>query len=207
MLGTVATVLTGYHFRGAVTDLPSGSTPIVQMGSFTADGVLEPSSVIRVDPPFDPTPYLLQAGDVLFVARGARHWARVVDDAAGMVASGHFHVIRVDCARLVPGFLAWWLDSADGRRVVESIRLGSSLQFIPRKGFEAIELPMPPLKVQERIAAVHALAIRERAIVSRLTDLREVRRESLLERIALFETPALELQPVHSASRPQKRPR
>jgi hypothetical protein len=174
-------LFSGYHFRSAIRDYPQGPLPVLQVNDFDRQGRFDADQLARIQPDFDPSPYLLDEGDVLFLARGGRNWARTAADAAGMITPGYFYILRPDIDRADPVYLAWWLNSPGAQRQIGSAQRGSKIRFIPLSEFRSLTVALPPLTQQRRIAELHGLATREYAIMTRLRDARA----SLADALAL----------------------
>src|SRR5262245_4687331 len=113
-------LFSGYHFRCAIRDYPAAPLPVLQVNDFDRDGHFDAELLARIEPDFDPSPYLLEERDVLFLARGARNWARTVTDAVGMITPGNFYVLRPDTQLVDPRYLSWWLNSTNSQRQIGS---------------------------------------------------------------------------------------
>lgn len=167
-----ARLFSGYHFRWAIREYPEGPLPVLQVNDFDRRSRFDADRLARIQPDFDPSPYLLEQGDVLFLARGSRNWARTATDAAGMITPGNFYVLRPDPERADPVYLAWWLNASAAQRQIGSARRGTRVRFIPLSEFRSLTVPLPPLAQQRRIAEFHRLATQEYAIMTRLRDTR-----------------------------------
>jgi hypothetical protein len=173
-LDTIANISSGYHFRGAVRDYPRGPLPVLQVGDFDDDLRFDQSKVQRIEPNFDPNPQTLRNSDVLFLARGHRHWAVTANGAAGMVVPGYFYILRPDESRVLPHYLSWWLNHPRIRTRIDGLQRGSNIPFVPLTEFRSLPIPVPPLAVQHRLVAVSDLAERERELCTRLQSLQDL---------------------------------
>lgn len=106
-------------------------------------------------------------GDVLFNATnspelvGKSALIRELDEPA--VFSNHFMRLRTDQTRLDPGYLAYFLKFEFVRGVFRSMaKAWVNQATIGRDRLESLEIPLPPLPEQRRIAAIldHADALR-----------------------------------------------
>jgi hypothetical protein len=145
---------------------------VLQVNDFDRRGRFVADQLARIQPDFDPSPYLLEQRDVLFLARGTRNWARMAADAAGMITPGNFYILRPDTDRADPAYLAWWLNSPRAQRQIGSAQRGTRVRFIPLSEFRSLTVPLPPLAKQRQIAELHRLATHEYMIMTRLRDAR-----------------------------------
>ncbi len=104
----------------------------------------------------------------------------------------HVMLIRVDREVCSPGFLAAWLASTDTKRYIESFNAGGSRRAITKGHIESFQVPLPPLGVQQSIAAV-ARALNDRIDLLRQTN-------ATLESIAqaLFKSWFIDFDPVRA---------
>ena len=168
-LHEIASVRGGYHFRGSAQNQPSGSIPVVQAQDVLAGGGLREESLLRIEASFDPQPYSVEPGDLLFLSRGHRHRAFVMSTPPpGLIAPGYFFILRPDPLRIDPRFLAWWLNQASTQQALRGLRRGSNMPFIPLSVFREIPIQLPSLEVQRRIVRAAELRVVERELEDRL---------------------------------------
>ncbi|HVU44481.1 MAG TPA: restriction endonuclease subunit S [Terracidiphilus sp.] len=175
-IGDIADVRSGYQFREKVEHDPSGSVLVIQIKDLTSDFQLQTHDLIRVSMP-SPEPYRVQQGDVLFLARGHRLGATVVNEPVrGTIATGFFFILRPS-PRIRPGYLAWAINQKGFRERLRPLVRGSHIPLITKGDFESLMLDVPPLDIQQLIEAIDSLHRRENALMqliqqkrSRLTD-------------------------------------
>lgn len=143
----------------------------LRMNNVTTSGRFDWASFIRV-PATDEVAelYQLQAGDVLFNNTNS---TELVGKSAlfdgydePVVYSNHFTRLRTNSERLLPDFLALWLQEQWQKRTFAEICnkwIGQSA--VQRDKLLALEIPLPPLPEQKRIAGVltEQLRVVERA--------------------------------------------
>ena len=137
---------------------PNG-VPQLRMNNVTDRGAFDWSSVLRV--PADPetvTAYSLRRGDVLFNNTNSTALvgksALFIEYQECIVYSNHFTRIRTDSTRLRPEYLALWLQFQWRQRLFENICnrwIGQAA--VQRDKLLALEIPLPPIDEQRRIAA------------------------------------------------------
>ena len=118
--------------------------------------------------------HLLRNGDVLFAAKGTKTFAAVFETHnKKAVASPSFFVIRQTNIELLPGYLAWLLNSHPTLTLLKSQAIGSSIPSISKHVLENLEIPVPSIQTQKTILAIHQLRIREKALRQAIEILRE----------------------------------
>jgi hypothetical protein len=82
-------------------------------------------------------------------------------------------IMRPDQERVLPAYLAWAINQPDAQRKLGSEAQGTSLRMIPKGVLERLDIPLPDLETQHRIATMDALARREGGLLRELADRRE----------------------------------
>jgi type I restriction enzyme S subunit len=135
----------------------------------------------------------LNAGDLLFVrTNGSKNLVGRCAVYEGQVAAdfgfaSYLIRVRFKKARVLPHFLAFFLNSTHGRQEIDKRRRTSAGQFnINSENLRSIELPLPPIEIQESI--VSELRERQREINVMQHEVQEAKlhedqlRESILRK-------------------------
>jgi restriction endonuclease S subunit len=172
-LGEVASVSTAYPFRRKVETEEGGDVAVIQMRNVDVDNAEGKSGpiLLRGDGgKYDR--YLLREGDLLFQSRGARYPVTVVRAGVHGIAANGLHVIRPAHARLLPEYLAWWLNHPVSQgRLAKDVARGTYIPFVSKRDLEAFLVPLPAAEIQAQIVAVDSLRRRERDLRERLDTL------------------------------------
>lgn len=176
MLVAIADIRMGVTLRGrdATRAHAAGSCQLVRIGDISQDGTwlneqfvcIEPSESVRED-------LFLRPGDVLFPNRGTRTTAIAwLLDLPHTLAGAQFFVLRPDTEKVLPEYLAWYLRTEEAARYFDGRRKGTYVPIIQRSDLAELELPLPPLAVQQKIVDVATLAVTERTLAERLANLK-----------------------------------
>ena len=172
-LDDIAEIASGYPLQGALVADPVGSRWAVTARDVDGSFRLNPSSLIRVTPDLDPTPYLVHEGDLLFLTR-SRYGAAMIENLPGPAfAAGSVFILRVDRARVDPRYLAWYFALPRTQRELRQHENTGSMPFIRKAELAQIEIPLPPLQTQRAIGEVAELRHRERDLLARIETLRQ----------------------------------
>lgn len=79
ILSEVMTIQAGYPFRGAIREIPSGNVKAVQAKDISELGELREKNLIVTDLTGKRDADYLEQGDLLFIAKGAKHTACYID--------------------------------------------------------------------------------------------------------------------------------
>lgn len=185
-IGDIAEVLPGFSTGTAVEHDPAGSHQLVQSRHLTA-GLpyrFREEDAFRIHPGRSVDRFLLQVGDVLFMSRGTRNvasWLEKIPDATLAVTS--FYVIRPGPGA-DPGYLTWYLNQPGMRRRIAEIRTGAGAPIVQRHALRELEIPVPPLELQRRIAELGVLMAREQALLQELGRQTDVLHDLTSEQLA-----------------------
>jgi len=185
-LGVLAEIRAGYPFRGPIEQVPEGSVRVVQMRDLALDGTVRWTDVARTELAGRRTPDWLTRGDLLLVARGNRFYVASLDAVPGPAVCGPhlFHLRLKSAPAVLPEFLAWQINQLPFQRVLRKAAEGSSQLSIRRPELEALEIRVPSMANQKKIAQLAGLALRERDLLTSLIRNRERQLETLATELA-----------------------
>jgi restriction endonuclease S subunit len=173
---TIAHIRMGATLRGreATRPVPSGSVHLVRIGDVSQDGTLLNDEFVRIEPNESiKEDMFLRLGDVLFPNRGTRTTALAYRlDLPHTIAGAQFFVLRPDLEQALPEYLAWFLRTEEAARYFEGRRKGTYIQIIQRSDLAEMEIPLPPLDIQQKIVETAKLAVEERILSERLAILK-----------------------------------
>lgn len=102
--------------------------------------------------------HILQANDVLFVGKGNRLFAWCYKDLSmPAVASSSFFVIRPYIYMVYPEYLAAILNAPQTKAVFQQIGGGTNIFSIRKSELGALDIPLPSLPQQKKIAELAKL--------------------------------------------------
>ena len=179
----IASLQAGYPFRGAIEEAHDGDVLVVQMKDVDPGAGVAWSGALRTSIAGRKHPDWLRAGDVLFVAKGARFYAVCLDEppAPAVCAPAFFHLRVKATASVDPAFLAWQINQPPFQRQLQQAAEGSGQLSIRRPVLEALSLHIPSIRHQRGIAALADLARAERNALHRLIRNRELQLHAIAE--------------------------
>lgn len=119
--------------------------------------------------------HILRPGDVLFAAKGSKNLAAVVEESyLSLVASTSFFVIRLKDDKVLPKYLAWYMNSATTQALLKSTAIGSSMASISKAALEKLEIPVPDIQTQKAILEIVNYRNREKELKQKIETLREI---------------------------------
>lgn len=182
-LDHLAEVQTGYSFRSRLAHDPAGTLAVIQMKDLDAANNVRDDYALRVSLADSNDRHLLRPGDLLFRSRGRSYGASLVPDGIGpAVLAAPMLLIRPH--RVLPAYLAWYLNARPTQTELAARAAGTSVQMISAEALKALEVPVPPTAVQKQIADLAALVEKEERLLDRITLLRTQLSTRLLMNIA-----------------------
>ena len=180
-LKDLATISSGVTFRSRIKASQEGNVQLIQMKDLGADNLVHLAKCIRIEHPNPKPSQLAERGDMIFRSRGQSHTAALLNQAAAsaIVAAPLFR-IRADQARIQPEFLLWWLNQASAQAYFASRARGTMVQMISKQILDELEVPLPALKQQARIADLFHLAAREQQILENIKQSRALYTQAIL---------------------------
>lgn len=174
--------MAGHPLRGSIENVPDGDIAVVQMKDVNPEGRINLAQLYRVVLTGRKKPDYLREGDILFVGRGYRIFAVLVDkDLDQTVAGPHFFIIRVK-ALVRPDYLAWYLNHKQAQRYFSQHVAGTALPHINRSALEDLPIVVPPLDIQARIVKAHDCHLKEKALLEKLIVKKKLFLDDLLDK-------------------------
>jgi hypothetical protein len=186
-LGDIADIRSGHPFRGSIEPDVNGDVHVVQVRNTKATGEIVQDEVITTTLTSKKQPDWLKTGDILFVAKGAKHYSALVEDLPKQtVCSPHFFLVRIKPAfkeLVTPEFICWQLNQLPAQRYFQTTAEGSLYLSVRRKILEYVPITMLPIEKQRQLTAMHRCAVKEQKVLQQLID----NRQQQLEAIAISE--------------------
>lgn len=180
-LKDVATIRSGFLFRERIKPDASGQYRVVQIGDVSPDTGFLDSSLFRVSLPDVKRSQILETGDVLFISRGPRkHAIAITWPIENAIATSQFYVLRPN-ERVLPEFLAWYINQRPAQRYIEEHSTGTSASLINLEAMKGLPVEVPPMETQARITKIHQLSLREKELMEAIKN----KRRALIERTLL----------------------
>ncbi len=177
-LNNLATIRTG------VFEKPENKGEIVylQVKDFDAFGQLAKDLKPELQPSEVNSKHLLNPGDVIFAAKGSKNFAAVFENHnPASVASTSFFVICLMGNRVLPNYLAWFLNQTETQKFLKSNSKGTDIASIAKSVLENLEIPVPSLKKQQLILKISQLLQEEKSILQKIDFFRGTQIHSILK--------------------------
>jgi len=170
-LGSIAKVQSGHISRGKIEPREDGTHFLLQAREVDAERLTYwKDTLIRFNPALSRKDWILKKGDILFMARGARNFSVILKDVPeAALAAACFFIIRVSSEKIVPGFLGWYLNQSPVEKYLRThTGRGVHMPVVRRAALENIDIPVPPLEIQNKIAELDVLMRKEQELLDKL---------------------------------------
>lgn len=176
-LSDIADIRSGHPFRGSIEPDINGDVHVVQVRNTKATGEIVQDEVITTTLTSKKQPDWLKTGDILFVAKGAKHYSALVEDLPKQtVCSPHFFLVRIKPALkdlVTPEFICWQLNQLPAQRYFQTTAEGSLYLSVRRQILEYVPITMLPIDKQRQLTAMHRCAVKEQKVLQQLIENRQ----------------------------------
>lgn len=149
----------------------AGDAVYLQAKHFNEFGLFDGNADGWIDVTEKSQSHLLEEGDVLFVGKGMRNFAwKYSADIGKAIASSIFFVIKPKCEFVDSGYLVTIFNSTKYQSFFQALGAGSSIPSIRKNELEAVEIPLPSLEIQKKIAMLNTLHQSELGLLGKLID-------------------------------------
>lgn len=174
-LGDLATIRSGLVLsRKQEKNFPEYQYPLLNLRSIHPKGFIEMDKldVFQTKNKLHPD-YLAQSGDII-IRLSIPYTAVLIDDSTkGFVISSNFGIIRTNPEKILPDYLVWLLNTEKITRLIYNNTSGNMLSAIHPGFFSSLEIDIPDLEDQNRIAEIYSLSKRELSLIQKLADEKE----------------------------------
>lgn len=186
----IADIRIGHPFRGTIQPYDNGDVHVIQVRDAEVSGQINQNGMIKTILTTKKQPDWLQNGDVLFIAKGAKHHSALVDSqliksmGERILCSPHFFIVQVKPEfedTILPEFICWQLNQIPAQRYFKATAEGSMYLSIRRQVLEDVPIKVLPLEKQTQLTAMHRCSVKEQSALKRLIE----NRQHQLDAIAL----------------------
>jgi hypothetical protein len=176
-LVTLADIRTGITLRGADASrrIDEGGLQLLRISDITEDGHIAIENTHLVDRALGDDPrYRVSPNDLLVANRGTRMTAALMPDGLAAVASGQLFIVRPYSDLVIPGYLHWFLNLPSTQEHLRSHARGSYVKTLSISVLKDLAVPVLPIELQHKVCEIAALAARERDLLARIAEQRQL---------------------------------
>lgn len=176
-LSELVIIQAGYPFRGAIQNIPTGSVKAVQAKDISELGVLCCDDLIVTELSGKREADWLKQGDILFIAKGAKHVASFVDrDLKRTTCAPSLFLLHIKPQWLDlvdPLFITWQLNQMPLQQYFQRSAEGSMQISIRKPVLAAAPIALPDLQTQRTIAKLYSASLKENELLYKLINNRQ----------------------------------
>lgn len=171
-LADIADIYPGYPFRGPIEAEEGGEHWVLQLKDVELGRPIDWNSCVQTELPGKKQPLHLEAGDLVFAARGTRNHAFAVGfkgHSGPFVAAPHFFHLRIkDPESVYDEFLAFLLNYGSCRKYFMQAAEGSAAKSIKRSTLENAPICLPTVERQLALLQIAQATYQERETAEQL---------------------------------------
>ena len=175
-LKKIANIQSGYISRGKIEPRENGTHFLLQARDVDTERLeYRADGLIRFTPDLSRKDWVLKPDDVLFMARGVRNYSVLISDIPdSTLAAACFFIVRVMSDQVLPYYLRWYLNQAPiNHYLSRHSGRGVHMPVVRRSVLESIDIAIPPLELQSKIAKMDALLQMELELIEKLAEKRK----------------------------------
>ncbi len=170
-LKDIATISSGVTFRSRIEQSASGNIRIIQMKDLGDDNFVHLKETMQIEYPRPKPGQLARQGDIIFRSRGQTNTAALLEEnAENTIVAAPLFRIRSDTKKIVPEFLLWWINQPSSQAYLSSRSKGTMVKMVSKQGLEDLEVNLPSLEQQNKIAQFFRLSMREQNILEEIKN-------------------------------------
>ena len=184
-LKDIATVSSGVTFRSRIEASRDGDVRVIQMKDLGDDNFVHLSESIHIDRAKLRPNQLARSGDIIFRSRGQTNTAALLnEDAENTIVAAPLFRVRPDIQKVVPEFLLWWINQLSSQAYLASRSKGTMVQMVSKQGLEDLEVNLPSLEKQVKIADFFSLSMREQQLLEEIKNRKAIHTQGILMQMA-----------------------
>lgn len=170
-ISQIAGIKSGYLFKEGLKSDKKGNVRVVQLRDVNDRGILNAHDLQHISLDKIDSGNFLAIGDVLLKAKTNNPVSVVVkEQLLNTIATAHYFIISVKKPDVLPGYLAWYLNQRPAQIYFDRNAGGTRIQVINKQLLSELEVVVPDLKIQEKIAKIYELHQREQDIVDAIKE-------------------------------------
>lgn len=184
-LKELATASTGFPFRKRIENDPDGQYAVIQMSDIQDYQHINTQHLAKTSDISPKKHHFIQNNDILFIAKGANNLAiHANQQLSNTVAVSNFLVIRTTSGKMLPEFLAWYINQKEAQTYFKSRARGTYIPAVTKETVLELEIPLPDIRTQQKTIALQQLLNREWQLMTQIHDLRSELAENRLLKLS-----------------------
>lgn len=176
------TIYSGFLNRGKILTKEQGTHRLIQARDIKP-GMIDCSknSIPYFDPDLSSRDLPLKDNDILFMTRGIKNYLSILTKVPKKtLAAASFFILRTSNPRINPVYIAWYLSQTQVQHYfTQNSGSGVAMPVVRRNVLEQIDIPIPPIETQNKIAKLFYLMQDEQKLTADLLKKRNMLTEAI----------------------------
>lgn len=117
--------------------------------------------------------YFTQEGDVLIRLSHPNTAVYIDKEASGLLIPSYFAIIKVDKSKLLPEFLAWYLNSKEIKKEFERFQSGTRIPSTNQNVIKTLPVSVTTIEKQKVLIDIYRLHLKEKELYRALIEEKE----------------------------------
>lgn len=127
--------------------------------------------------------YLTEIGDVVVRLSEPNNAVAITKATKGMLVPSNFVIIRLTNKEILAGYLSIYLNSDSAKKFYAKRIVGTTIKIMQTSILKEIEIIVKPIKLQKKIIEIDKLILKERFLLKRLVEEKELYNKGLMQRL------------------------
>lgn len=173
-LKDLVTIHSGYTFRSGIGSSIAGDYPVIQMKDLRDDGLVDCSSLSKVEAGRFSDGNLVVRGDLIFRSRGMNLSSALLGKVVKRcVVAAPLYKLRVkDESKILPAYLNWYLGQGKAQNYFHRRAMGTMSLMVSKEDLGRLEIVVPKMKKQKLIVDIVNLSRSQSELSERIESLR-----------------------------------
>lgn len=133
------------------------------------DNLVHLDRTLRVDYAKPKPSQLVRIGDIIFRSRGQTNTAAMLNqEAKDTIVAAPLFCVRPNTKKVLPAFLLWWINQPISQNYFRSRAEGTMVNMLSKQDLEDLEIILPPLEQQSKIAEFFSLSTKEQLLLEEI---------------------------------------
>lgn len=153
-LKDISELIAGYTFREALKSDLEGESKVMLAKHINDDGSVNYEALVKITQSLPRTNAFISKNDVLLSSRGVFRAGVFKKNENNVIAASSMFILRIVDNKIMPEYLAIYLNSEAGQSNIQKILTGSTIKTILRRTLANLKIPIPSLSVQKQIVDI-----------------------------------------------------
>lgn len=143
-----------------------GNTLVIQMRDLTEDNRLNTRNLLAIRLNHAKEGHFVRRKDLIFRSRGKMTATTIIDtELERVIIAAPLLRVRIKDERVLPEYLCWFINQPPSRAFLHSRATGTAVMTVGKSVLENLEVLLPDIETQKRIAKITALSNEEQRLM------------------------------------------